>query len=159
MPPFTAVASQSPSQGTLKFYTSCQASKLDFYHQNKLLFVDFHKLNEHSKTILYMHPNVFFNSKKKRKKETSTNSSFYHLQVQILKRNLKEEQKSVLSFSKSPAHDNVLSPLLPVFGIEIQEAFLKHVKSWERGHFQLGFCPTVQLSKLNSQITKYTSKV
>lgn len=59
-------------------------------------------------------------------------SSFQHIRVQISRRNLKEEQKSVLSFRKSPDSKNLLGPLLPAFGIETQEAFLKHIEILEK---------------------------
>lgn len=70
-----------------------------------------------------------------KKKHKKTHSTFYHIQVQILRRNFKQEQKSVLRLNKSPDSSSLLGPLLPGFGIEIQGDFLKPKKHWKRGHF------------------------
>ena len=62
-------------------------------------------------------------------------SPYNAVKNQILRRNTKEEQrKPVFGFNKSQGY-NSLGPLLPAFGTEIQEAFLKCTENLEKRPF------------------------
>ena len=76
-----------------------------------------------------MHFNAFFLVAKINK------SHFDPILIQILRRNTKEKQKKpVFGFNRSQGY-NSLGPLLPAFGIEIQEAFPKCTENLEKRPF------------------------
>lgn len=66
----------------------------------------------------------------------------------FLRRNIKKEHKSILGFNKSSQSYNLLGPLLPVSGTEIQEAFLRHTEILAKTPFLvrlLSNCPVKKI--------------